>query len=746
MTSDPFAPIGEAKKPATTGKKGTPSAPAETVVMPVPDGAPAPPANLAKLGQPTAIWTYHDAAGGILGYVHRYDGPDGKQFRPLTLWRSSAGALKWSFKAWPEPRPLYGLRQLAERPSAPVLIVEGEKAAGAAARLLPGYVVVASPNGSKSARKANWSVLRARGAVIMPDADAAGMQYARDVAELVSREISKFISVTKGRGAAAAVRVIVPAAGRPAGWDAADAEAEGMTTEQMLELIDAAVSPEELPAAETPEDGGGGEGDGKAAAGGRKRTPQRDLLIGLTEFVELWHDAGRIAYASFSVLDHLEHWPIRSREFRMWLSGRFYEKTGAAIGGQALEDGIRILEARAVNEGPLYECFTRVGQAGGNIYLDLGDTTWRAVEISTAGWDVGAAPPLKLLRSPSMRALPVPEHGYLIEELRRFVNVKTEDDFLLVVACIVAALRPRGPFPILVVNGEAGTGKSLFSRFVRSLVDPSAAPIRAVPRDDRDLVVSASNSWMLVFDNLSSVPAWLADALCRLATGSGFATRALHTDRDEVIFDAARSIILNGIPNLTDRADLADRSVTIHLRAISENERQPEDELIAAFEEARPRILGAILDAVSRALGNVVAVKLERSPRMADFVKWVTAAEPGLGWEPGAFLEAYSSNRHDVTEATFEADGIAVAIWKLVTATADRKNGFEGTAAELLEAINAQASEAAKKGKYWPQNAAQLGNRVLRAAPLLRAKGCVVERRHSGVRTITIVPPPSPTF
>jgi hypothetical protein len=158
------------------------------------------------------------------------------------------------------------------------------------------------------------------------------------------------------------------------------------------------------------------------------------------------------------------------------------------------------------------------------MYVDLGDPSWRAVEITNAGSRVDGSPPLKLLRSPSMRSLPAPEHGYLIEELRRFVNVKADEDFMLVVAWIVAA-RYRGPFPILVINGEAGTGKSLFSRFVRSWLI-RAAPIRAVPRDDRDLVVSASNSWVLAFDNLSSIPAWLGDALCRLATGAGFATRA----------------------------------------------------------------------------------------------------------------------------------------------------------------------------------------------------------------------------
>ena len=292
----------------------------------------------------------------------------------------------------------------------------------------------------------------------------------------------------------------------------------------------------------------------------------------------------------------------------------------------------------------------------------------------------------------------------------------------------------------MAVNGEAGAGKSFFTRVVRSLVDPSAAPIRAVPRDDRDLVVSAANSWVLAFDNLSNVPAWLADALCRLATGSGYATRMLHTDRDEMIFDAARPIIINGIPTLTDRADLADRAVTVHLRALPENERRPEDELLADFEIARPRIFAALLDAVARAHDSVASVRLDCVPRMADFVKWVVAAAPGLGWEPDDFVAAYAENRRDVSEAAFEADAIAVAIWKLITSN-DGPQGFEGTPTELLAAIDTRASEAARRSKYWPQNPTQLGNRVTRAAPLLKAKGCTVERRHSGARTIVITAP-----
>ena len=706
---DPFAPVVDASW---------------TLIAPVPDDAPPPPASHPKLGEPFATWRYTDTSGRLLGYMFRFNTVDSKEFRAATLWRPTAGGeAEWRWKSWSAPRPLYGLHDLAQKAAAPVVVVEGEKACDAACQLLPVFAVVTSPNGSKSASKADWSPLRGRRVFVWRDGDGPGLDYARAVARAATRV------------GAASVVVASPPPGVKVGWDAADALAEGWDEARAVALIANAAPLYDEPGSAATES----EGDGQAATG-RQRTPQRDVLIGLTEFVELWHDDNRVAYASFQVGGHHENSPVRSREFRMWLSGRFFEQTGCAIGGQALEDGIRILEARAVNKGPQHACFMRTGHLDGKMYIDRGGPSWHAIEITTAGWRVIDNPPVKFLRSPSMRALPEPEQGSLIEQLRSFVNAASDTDWILVVAWIIAALRHRGPFPILVINGEAGTGKSFFSRMVRSLVDPSAAPIRAMPRDDRDLVVSAANSWVLAFDNLSSVPTWFADALCRLATGSGFATRMLHTDKDEMIFEAARPITINGITRLTDAADLADRTVTIHLRTIPDEERRPEEELWAEFEQAWPRIFGALLDALSRALGNIASVKLDRVPRMADFAKWITAAEPGLGWEPGTFLEAYRENRRDVSEASFEADSVAVAIDKLCSTT-DWLEGFQGTATELLFAINNLTSETTRKSNYWPQTAAQLGNRVARATPLLRAKGHTVERRHSGARTITIIPP-----
>ena len=713
MNDDPFAPIGSPQpgKPAGSNVKAK-----WLTVTPVPADAPAPPKAHPALGKPASRWEYTDADGKVLGFVFRFDTDGGKEFRPLTLCRpASGGGAKWRWESWHGKRPLYGLKEIAARPSAPVVVTEGEKACDAARRLLPSAVVVTSPNGAKSAGHADWRPLKGRTVVIWPDADFAGAEYAREVAsELLA------VGVTS-------VRIAVPDRNSKPGWDAADAADDGWDEARANVLISAAV--ERTPDANR-DDGRGGD---------RKRTPQRDILIACTDVVDLWHDANRIAYATYPVNGHLENWPIRSRDFRMWLSGRYFDETGGAIGGQALEDGIRILEARAVNKGPLCEPFIRVGRHAGKLYLDLCHGDWRAVEIADAGWAIVEKPSVKLMRSTAMRALAAPEPGGLIEELRQFVNA-SDQDFMMIVAWLVAAMRHHGPFPILVLNGEQGSGKSFFSRMLRSLVDPSAAPIRAAPKDDRDLVVSAGNSWLLVFDNLSGMEPWLSDALCRLATGSGFATRMLHTDNSEAIFEAARPIILNGIPSLTDRPDLADRALTIHLLTIPEEARRPEDELEAEFEAARPRIVSALCDAVATALRNVGKVRLDRSPRMADFCKWITAAEPGLGWEPGDFMAAYNRNRRDLSESVFEADSVAVAVRAFVLEEYPT-DGWEGTPTELLGRLNNRVSEGIRKARSWPMTAQALGNRIDRIAPLLRAKGFVVERMRSTVRTVRIIPP-----
>jgi hypothetical protein len=452
-----------------------------------------------------------------------------------------------------------------------------------------------------------------------------------------------------------------------------------------------------------------------------KPPSQATRLVALAlEEVDLFRSPDGVAFAAVRVGDHRETWPLRSKHFRTWLQRSLYVADRKVPGAQAVQDALGVLEGRALFEAPEEAVALRVAGDDSVIHLDLGDDTWQAVEVSSTGWRL-AEPAVRMRRSPSVVALPAPVAGGSIDTLRRFINVRDDRDWQLLVAWLVAAFRPRGPYPVLVLHGEHGAAKSSVARLLRALIDPSASPLRSDPRNAHDLMIGASNGWIVAYDNLSGLPVWLSDALCRLSTGGGFATRELYSDNEETIFEAQRPVILTGIEELATRGDLLDRALVVSLPTIPESERRSERELWTDFERLRPSILGALLDAAACAVRELPATRLDAAPRMADFAEWIVAAESALPWAPGEFLAAYSGNRGEANELTLEESPIGSPVRELA------QNGFEGTAEDLLERLEGIAGEAATRRKEWPKSPRALSGKLRRIAPNLRALGIEVE-------------------
>lgn len=451
--------------------------------------------------------------------------------------------------------------------------------------------------------------------------------------------------------------------------------------------------------------------------GGRGPT-QADILIDLAQSVALFHTSDGSGYADLDINGHRETWPIRAKGFRRWLARRFFEETGGAPSSEALQSALNVVEAKAHFDAPERQVHIRVGGLDGRLYLDLGDEAWRAIEIDATGWCVIENPPVRFRRASGMKPMPIPVRGGSIETLRSFLNVQTAADFVLVVAWALACLRNRGPYPVIVLSGEQGSAKSTFSAILRALLDPNTAPLRALPREDRDLFIAASNGHVLAFDNVSGLPAWISDTLCRLATGGGFAVRQLYSDQDEILFDAARPVILNGIEDIVTRPDLADRALFLTLEPIPEERRRPEQELWAAFEAERPRLLGVLLDAVAKGLAELPRTKLDKLPRMADFALWATACETAL-WASGTFWSAYRGNRDEAVDGVIDADPIAAAVRALM----QTRTEWTGTASDLLGALAEMAGERVAKSKTWPDSPRALAGRLRRAATFLRKVG-----------------------
>lgn len=449
-------------------------------------------------------------------------------------------------------------------------------------------------------------------------------------------------------------------------------------------------------------------------SGGRGPT-QADILIDVAQAAEFFHTPDGTGFGDLDINGHRETWPIRAKGFRRWLARRFFEETRGAPSSEALQSALNLIEAKAHFDAPERLVHIRVGGLDGRLYLDLGDEAWRAIEIDATGWRIVDNPPIRFRRASGMKPMPIPVGGGSIESLRSFLNVQTDADFVLVVAWALACLRNRGPYPVIVLSGEQGSAKSTFSAILRALLDPNTAPLRALPREDRDLFIAASNGHVLAFDNVSGLPAWISDTLCRLATGGGFAVRQLYSDQDEVLFDAARPVILNGIEDIVTRPDLADRAVFLTLEPIPEERRRPEQELWAAFEAERPRILGILLDAVAKGLAMLPHTKLDKLPRMADFALWATACETAL-WRAGTFWAAYSGNRDQAVEGVIDADPIAAAVRALMATRTE----WTGTASDLLGALAEVAGERVAKSKTWPDSPRALAGRFRRTATFLR--------------------------
>jgi hypothetical protein len=498
------------------------------------------------------------------------------------------------------------------------------------------------------------------------------------------------------------------------------------------QLADAGVSDEEI-------EGAGSLQDLMRLLGGKETAAARIVRHVLEAGVELFHDVDDTAFATVTIDRHAETWPVRSRQFGLYVRRLMHKReddgaAGEAVTTNALSDAVATLEARALFDGEVTPVHTRIAGDTLRVVIDLGDPEWRAIEITRHGWRVLDHHPVKFRRTGAQLPLPMPVAGGSLDDLRGLMNVDDDGAWKLVVGWLLAALRPGYPFPVLVLHGEQGSAKTTVCRMLRALVDPNASPVRAAPHDIDDLMVSATRSWVVAYDNISHLPRGLSDAICRLATGGGLSKRALYSNDDEIILDALRPVVLNGIDAVAKSSDLLDRALLVELPVIDEDDRMPEEELWARFEQARAGVFGALCTAAAGALARVHDVRLERLPRMADFARWVTAAEPAFGWEPGAFVDVYGENRGESHEVALESSTIGPAL----RAVAD--GGFHGTASELLEALGEEAGDAATRRKDWP-NPRALVDELKRLAPNMRALGYLVEqgrKEHGGTRKWTI--------
>jgi len=462
-----------------------------------------------------------------------------------------------------------------------------------------------------------------------------------------------------------------------------------------------------------------------------KRKSQSTLLIEIGSQGRLIHDTTGDAYVEIEFNDAKSTIKIRSKEFAEYLGSEFYKLTGKGASEKVISDAKNTLEAMAKYDGECAVCAVRAHKSN-NIYIDLGSDNHKVIEITPKGRSITNTSSIKFIRKRGMMSLPLPIPNGDVMLLQKHLNIK-EDDFALVIGFLLCALGGLKPYPILIFQGEQGTGKSTNTRVIRELCDPSSVPLRTPPKDIRDLLVSAGNTHLVALDNLSGLKHEISDALCRLSTGGGIDVRALYTDDEQHLLDIQKPVMINGIDDIACRPDLTERSLILNLPIISNTNRKTEKEIWKEFQHDKQCIFSGLLDGLVSGLKDFDNVHLDEKPRLADAAQWITACEIALGMK-GGFVKAHKRNQLRAIADGIEASPVGSAICKLM----EDKLRWSGVPTELESKLCRLTDYSITNSQLWPQSLKGLRNIIKRLTPSLRLMGIIITKKDTHKREYII--------
>lgn len=588
----------------------------------------------------------------------------------------------------PAGNALYRVEHLPADHSITVYVCEGEKDCDIAAT--EGLIAVSQSGGAmRSPAEADWEPLRGRPVTIVADIDAKkGGEPGRSRAEKVYTTLA---------GMASSVRIVHAANGNDLGDHiAADLGVDDLVAVDTSHLGDTS--------------SGSDAQDGKPSAA--------TALVRLaTERYRLGITADGDPFAVAKETSHVVKMLRAGRTgLRAELSSAYFAKHDRTAPQQALADALLVLEGQARNAEP-EQVHLRIANYGDVTYIDMGDTSERAISIGPGGWSLVDTAPVLFYRTRLTGAYPVPSRGGSLESLWATVNIATEDRPLVLAWLVHALISPDTPHPILSLFAEQGSGKSSGTKVLVALADPSPVPLRKPPKDMEGWVTAAAASWVVGLDNMSTISAWLSDSMCRAVTGEGDVRRALYTDGDVTVFNFKRCLVVNGIDIGAMKGDYAERSLVARLRRIPPAQRRTENALAEQWDRAYPLVLGALLDLAAGVKRVLPSVRLDSSPRMADFAHTLAAVDMVLGTEG---FKHYVDQAQDLAVDSLESEPFIVELQDRI------RSEFVGTAGELLEKVTPTKDDW-KRPQGWPQDGRRVTSIMARNAPALRQAGWIAE-------------------
>jgi hypothetical protein len=459
---------------------------------------------------------------------------------------------------------------------------------------------------------------------------------------------------------------------------------------------------------------------------GKKKLSQKVIEILRPRISLLFKDGSDTPFAAINTEEKYRHIVKlhKSKWFNLWVRKTYYETANDTLGNEVLNEVVDTLQAEALFDGPLKDLEPRFARDPNdpNVYwYDLGNERWEAIRITPEGWSIVESKdtPIVFRRYAGQLPQAVPVREYpsdIFDQFMKLINIKNDAGVRLCYECyLISLLIPGIGKPVFGVAGPQGSAKTTCQELTKLAVDPSEVTTLTPPRKELELVQQLQHNPILYFDNLSHMPAWLSNALCRAATGTTSSKRELYTDDEDIIYKYKRAVGFNGIVLAANRADLLDRGFILEIEAVTdENRRQLEGDILPELERIRPQLFGFILHTLVKMLKmkSGGGIKLKSLSRMADFEIHGEMISRCLEHDPFEFVNAYRENKKIGTKEILENSSLANAVIEFMKS----RSAWTGYHSELLDELVTVAITKLKidthQDRGWPRGANILSRRL----------------------------------
>lgn len=428
--------------------------------------------------------------------------------------------------------------------------------------------------------------------------------------------------------------------------------------------------------------------------------------------VEVFPNENKTLFAKLRLTG--EVFNLAGKEYLEWMNAYLYEQTGRTLGKGAGQEVISCLSGLARKEAPR-SVNLRFAADKGSYLLDLAQPgNANCVEISPEGWYLRENTNVAFQRPADVMPLPIPLRGGDFDPFWDFINVP-DNRRLLFLTWIIDCLRPDTPYMVMELSGEQGTAKSTTQEFTRQLIDPNFVNLRSAPKSSEEAFISAGNSGLVSYENVSGLSKSVQDALCTISTGGGHAKRRLYSNQEEHLIRAMRPVIMNGISTPVTALDLIDRTISIELLPICA--RKEVSGLKDRFDAVHPMLLGGLLDVATEALRRLTETEIPvtQQSRFPEFLRLGMAIATVLGLPHEAFLKQFHEARDASISRTIEDNPVATAVMEWAKAN---PGGIQAPATELMHDMRRYQPNFG----VWPNTPKAFAEALRRAAPALRSE------------------------